>query len=229
MDKTETHTVAYFVLQDGLPGSREVSISDVLVVRPTFIIGSDARAHLQILEDGIAPAHAVVSRKDDAYMIQPRFPQCDIYVNDKHVKTSLLIRPGDVVRLGSTILRFSQEDKSDNPAVRIAAPVQSAKPVVQSPAKPSTALAVAKPVSIIAARPSVVPAIPVEIYIPPKASPGSGNTTGLIVGLTTVLGVIGLLLYGFISGVSAGTTSTGDVNFAYNDGRATFVMFDADW
>jgi pSer/pThr/pTyr-binding forkhead associated (FHA) protein len=102
---------AYFELSGAPPGAREFSISEVLAKKPVFIIGSDARAHLRLTETGVAPAHAIVEHYANRYLILPRFPRLEVFVNNVRVRGARELISGDFVRIGATELCFRLEDE----------------------------------------------------------------------------------------------------------------------
>jgi pSer/pThr/pTyr-binding forkhead associated (FHA) protein len=105
-------TSAYFEIPGAPPGAREFSISEVLATRPVFIIGSDARAHLRLIEPGVAPAHAIVEHYANRYLLLPRFPRLEVFVNNARVRGVRELNPGDSVRIGATELRFRLDSET---------------------------------------------------------------------------------------------------------------------
>jgi hypothetical protein len=236
MEATEAQRVAYFQLQDGSPGRREIAISEVLAARPALIIGSDSRAHLQLSGEGIASAHAIVTHKSGAYIIQPRFPQNEVFVNETRVTGPKVLLPGDVVRIGAVTLRFQQEDGVPVAALAAVNPLAVARPTVQVQVTP-----VALPRSVtpkpLAAR-SVAPAASVvqnsstEVYFPRSVAQPQTSSLGLSLAIGSIIAIVGIVAYALFAGAGLGVgtaAAKGDPLFAFNDGKATFVMFDADW
>lgn len=125
----ESPSSIYFEISGAPPGAREFSISEVLATKPVFIIGSDARAHLRILDPKVAPAHAIVEHYADAYLILPRFPQLEVFVNNARVRGARVLNPGDSVRIGATEMRFRQAEA----ASRIDAPTAEGLLLLEAP------------------------------------------------------------------------------------------------
>ncbi len=197
--------------------SREIIISDVLAQRPAFIIGSDSRGHLLLHENGVAPAHALVTSKQSDCFIQPRFPNLDVLVNGKRISTATRIQPGDSVQIGDAVLIFGQEERQHTiPPLLV--------PVSPAPPKPTVII----PRPTVVTTPHTQPIIH-EVYLPQPQSQGT-NLPALVLGAVTVLIIMVVVGFGII-GSGLGGTQVADTHsrFAYNDGNISIVMFDADW
>lgn len=225
MDESESLQQAALVIETGADGGRRVSISAVLDGgRPAFLIGSDPRSHLQLSAADALPAHAIVLRRAGGYFLQPRFPHCAVLVNGRRSSGPTCLLPGDEVQIGAAVLRFEQvegqiEANPSPPAtVRTAPAVAQPAPVsIPAPAAASPALA----------QPALVDREPV-IYRPPALEPaGSVNLFTTMLGVISVLAIIGVVAYGLISG--GGVQTSEAANFAYNDGNVTLLMFEASW
>jgi pSer/pThr/pTyr-binding forkhead associated (FHA) protein len=70
-----------------------------------LIVGRDDRAEIQVLDQGISRRHAEVFRMGEMYFIRDLDSRNGTFVNEERVKEELL-RDGDEVRIGSTILLF---------------------------------------------------------------------------------------------------------------------------
>ena len=70
-----------------------------------LIVGRDDRAEIQVLDQGISRRHAEVFRMGEMYFIRDLDSRNGTFVNEERVKEELL-RDGDEVRIGSTILVF---------------------------------------------------------------------------------------------------------------------------
>lgn len=70
-----------------------------------LIVGRDDRAEIQVLDQGISRRHAEIFRMGEMYFIRDLDSRNGTYVNEERVKEELL-RDGDEVRIGSTILLF---------------------------------------------------------------------------------------------------------------------------
>lgn len=202
---------------------RQVSISDVLASRPAFVIGSDARTDLQLIGEGVAPSHALITRSGADYSIAPRFPTTAVHLNGKPVKLPARLTVGDTIQLGSVQISFVQ-------AVGKAAAVQHGQVILPAVLPPGHA----KAIPPVASTPAVFNRSPVasgkEIYYPRREQAGGTGAGALLSGLAVLLIVGGMIGYSLFSG---GTTSVaaGDLTsqFAFKDGNVTIVMFDADW
>ncbi len=209
-------SAAFLKLEDG----REVSLSDVLISRPAFIIGTDARAHLRLNAPEIAPAHAAISLRAGSYVIQPRYPTLKVYVNGLAVKAPKTLLPGEQVQIGGVTLTFAQTDE------QIALPPH--------PAAPDTAPSI---ITVAASAPARVaeltpaPAAPLKVYYP-KSGSATTNSPSLFVAAVGVLAVVIVMAFGIsarLSPVSAAASTTNQIELYYDDGNATLIMFDATW
>jgi hypothetical protein len=206
---------AFFTVEGGARDGDEVGLSDVLTERPVFLIGSDPRSHL-VLEDA-APAHATVTRRDDTYSIQPRFPYLDVFVNGKRVTSPTLLQPESTVRIGATTLRFGAE-------MRVAALAETAPPRPEAMELPAI---VPSELDYAATVEDHVREAPV-VYRP-ATQEGGRSGIGAILGVVTVLGIFAWVAFNALSPVLSPPVPQNELTFAYDDGNVTLVMFDADW
>lgn len=218
MEKTLVSFLSY--------AGREVPITETLAARPVFIVGSDARAALTIGDQDVAPAHAIITRKNTEYYVTPRFPNLDVLVNGKRVEKPFLLETGDVIQIGSTQLTFGQAEREGVPAAASIAPIR------QTASVPTTrSVLVARPAAAAAATTSVGQ----NIYFPKvQAGPERMSLGTLISSIVVVLvvgAVLGFALLSSPGGVASAMSAEGYAlqNFAYQDGNVSLVMFDADW
>lgn len=208
---------AFLAAEEGITTGQEFSISGVLDAgRPAFLIGSDPRSHVQV--DGADASHALIVRRQSAYFIQPRFPGQSVRVNGKIISGPTCLLPGDRVQIGTAVLRFEQDERP--PSVTPPQPPPASQPpptrtVVYFPAQPAAAAGL---------QPAAAPAV----YHPPAAQTGGVNIMSLVLGLVAILAIIGGVGYGLVSGAGSAAPA-GEVNFAYNDGNVTLLMFEAKW
>lgn len=203
-----------------MPDGRHINIDDVLNIRPTFVIGSHARADLQLAGEGIAPSHAIITCLDGDYRISPLLPSNTVQVNGKAVKLPMQLSVGDVIRVGAVELSFAQAEGKAAPMK----PVHVIMPAVLPTGYP-------KP----AAQPLVAPISSTmagtgEIYYPRQEQSGGPGIGALLSGLAVILIVGGIIGYGLF-GAATPSVAAGDLTsqFAFKDGNVTIVMFDADW
>lgn len=204
------------------PEGRVSTITDALLSRPVYLIGSDARCQLQLAD--ALPVHAVVERKGDDYFIQPRYPNAEVRLNRKPVRGPMPLHLGDQVQIGSHTLVYGQERRAlPNTAPRAAA-------------TPSVSLAPARVRSapIPPPRPATAPVIAAagtQVYFPRSAEMQQGaNLAALALGAVTLLLIVAVVGFGLVNSTSANMQAIAAVNpFAYNDGNITMVMFEAEW
>ncbi|MBL8164912.1 MAG: FHA domain-containing protein [Anaerolineae bacterium] len=217
MSDLQETLVSYFrVESDG----RSSTITDILLSRPTYLIGSDARCALQLA--GAQPVHAVVERKGEIHLIQPRYPNAEVLLNGKPVRGPAALQVGDQVQISSHTLVFGQELRALANAPLAIAPVVTTKP------------AVVRSQNLPAARPASTPVIAptgTDVYFPRSADIQQGtNVAALALGAVTLLLIVIVVGFGVVSGTSASNQPSVAVNqFAFNDGNITMIMFDADW
>lgn len=217
--------ITRFIIQNGDLSGREVSISATLedADKPVFIIGSDPRAHLQLIAPGIAPAHAGVTLKDGVYTIQPRFPTLEVSISGKSIHGQTPLSPGDTVEIGGIVLGFGQVERLMSGDAALPAPVKAPTPgaaAVIVASQPKPAAAVPKPVYT-----------PTNIYYPSKPTAPDLDKKPMIITFTVLFTIIAVIA-GISRSMTGGTPALEngfDPAFAYRDGNISFVMFDADW
>jgi len=82
-----------------------------------LLLGRDDRAEIQILDQGVSRRHAEIFRMGEMHFIRDLDSRNGTYVNEERIKEELL-RNGDEVRIGSTVIAF--EDSPSVGAVAIA-------------------------------------------------------------------------------------------------------------
>jgi thiol-disulfide isomerase/thioredoxin len=212
MNETEALRSAHFVLE---PDGTTISISDVLITQglPAFVIGSDDRAHLRLTGSQVAPGHAALRLRDGRYVMQ-YLPGAPGIESRPGVGTARPLNDGDMVQIGSHSLRFTLGE----PFTTLA---QAAPAVPVAAAAPAPAPAVA----VVDAAP--LAATPIHRPAAAAVSAGRGRVAGLVLG-------VGVLMAALIGGVAwlwltLFPPGPAPIDFAYNDGNVTLVMFDADW
>jgi pSer/pThr/pTyr-binding forkhead associated (FHA) protein len=196
---------------------------------PAFVIGSDARSHLHLFGEAVAPSHAVISRRGSALVIAPCFMHLDLFVNNRRVMLPLELHPGDAVQIGSNTLIFGQEALAVSSALALPAPLKPA--VIPRSTHPMRVASQAAPASSLAlSQPSfLAQTVPAEIYFPKPTAQASGGLFSLMIGLLTILGIFSFLGYGLFGGSVSASAQPAINPYAYNDGNVTIIMFDADW
>jgi hypothetical protein len=220
METDDPHPQAFLVIE---PDGDAVSVSDVLVTRglPAFIVGSSDKAHLRLTDADLAPGHVAVRLQNGGYLLQV-LPGAACRVNGQPLLRGTLLSPGDVIDLDGVQLRFAADAAPLSAAPPISHPRTAApapRPLMQPPAR--AAAPAVQQAAASAAEPT--------IYYASQSAPASVNLSGLLylgIGLITIvlLAVAGITLF-------PRQTAEADLplEFAYNDGSVTVVMFDADW
>ena len=224
MDTPAEQSIRYLTVE--ATGQRAL-LDPVLEGHPVFLIGSDPRSHLQLIDPHIAPSHAVISRRGDTLAIAPRFPSLTVLVNGRPLRGAVLLTPDDTVQIGSTILRFGQQmmalPAGSIPQVRTPAASVVPQSLDRLPLRPALALSAPIPAAMV----------PGDIYFPQSKAASTGGLSGAFLGVLTVLGIVIALGFaivqntpGFLTPALAGEA----VNpFAFRDGNITVLMFDAEW
>jgi hypothetical protein len=224
MNPLETAQVTYLALPNE---THKVAVSDVLRAgRPAFIVGSDARSHLQLDDPAVAPAHAVISHKDGQFFIQSRFPNLETWLNGQQVHGPTRLIAGDSVRVGNTEFRFGEGARSEVPVWTVApsqstAIVPASTPVTRQPViyYPSGRA----PAVVSSATLSAAPER--NIYYP-KQEESAGINLRLI--LLSLAAAAALLVAGFGLSSVVGERAS-DARFATNNGAVTILVFHAEW
>ncbi len=215
--ETENILVTLLKTSDG----REVNLTEVLATKPAFVIGTDPRAGLRLLGVGVEPAHAIITRRDADYYVSPRVPSAQVRLNAVLVTQPTRFTAGDMLHFGAEYLNIAQ--------------AEAVAPVQLMPATPKSAVIPSSYQGVSHSAAASVPAIATvnipadhEIYFPQPASSGGRSVPALISGIITVLIVVGVIGYGFITGTP---TTAADVTsqYAFQDGHVTVVMFEASW
>ena len=224
MDTLAEQSIRYLTVE--ATGQRAL-LDPVLESHPVFLIGSDPRSHLQLIDPQIAPSHAVLSRRGTELAIAPRFPSLTVLVNGRPLRGGTVLTPADTVQIGSTILRFGQQvmalPAGSIPQVRTPSAPVAPQSLNRLPLRPALALAAPAPVATV----------PGDVYFPQSKAASSGGLSGAFLGVLTVLGIVIALGFaivqntpGFLTPALAGEA----VNpFAFRDGNITVLMFDAEW
>ncbi len=230
MAQQELVPFSFFIVENGLSAGREVPISDVLESNPVFIIGRDPRAHLTLGDPEAAPSHAVVEQRGDNYQIEARFPKLTVLVNGKAIIGAKRLEPGDQIQIGTTILQYGEERRR-MPVNTAVTPVAALVPTFSPSAILEPRRSFAASPALAAAGNTGLPAVSphTEIYFPPSSNAVTGpSLTGMVLGLASVLIIVVALAFSFTSGTVEGADGALS-QFAFNDGNATVIMFDADW
>lgn len=193
------------IFQNSAQFGQEVNITAVTRDKPALILGSDARAHVQIADAEVGASHAAISAWDGGYRIKPTLPAMQVFVNNRLVERTQSLNAGDVIRVGTTELYFDLAERDlPTPAPRV----------------------YKQPVTL----PTVVMTQP-AVY-QPAAQQATATTTPIVMvaGVVAILSVISALAYLMIfNPVGLNTLITGRVPIVYSPDAVTLVMFEASW
>jgi len=85
---------------------------ELLLDKPVLTIGRAEKCDLGLFGDpAIEKLHARIYRQDDRYLIADAGSATGTFVNDLRVQEPTLLRSGDLIRVGSAYLRFSERMK----------------------------------------------------------------------------------------------------------------------
>src|SRR5262245_17096980 len=97
---------AILTIQNGIYFGNEVNVTSVTREKPSYIIGNNSRAHLNLNDPSVGSSHAAIVAQGDEYRIKSTLPAMRVYVNGKLVERAQTLYPGDVIRVGDTELYF---------------------------------------------------------------------------------------------------------------------------
>lgn len=220
MLETTTAPAVYFSIQSGAQVGETAVIDGA---KPIFVIGSDPRADLQLDDASVGDSHALVSFKDGDYFIRPRFPHTAVWVDDMLIAQPTRLLPGMRVQIGQISLLFAHgEARPVVMAVPVPVPVKQAA-IPHGSAEKHQRVYTSLPAKLAyAAAESGERAI---FY--PKAASENQNPTAFLIGLTSILGVVGLFFYILFN--QSGGLNTANAYEAYGTGVARVITFYADW
>jgi hypothetical protein len=79
-----------------------------------LLIGRDDRAEIQVLDQGVSRRHAEIFRMGEMFFIRDLDSRNGTFVNEERIKEELL-RDGDEVRIGSTVIAFEDAPPGTSP------------------------------------------------------------------------------------------------------------------
>jgi hypothetical protein len=141
-------------------------------------LGSSSAASLVIAGPGIEPEHARLTRSGAGYFIEDNRTPGGTLLNDRPVTASSALANGDVIRIGSTYLRFNMAAQG-SVADTSEPPKRKVQPVSAKPPEPPKTKAVPPPPQAKPEPPRAAPlptrplpsAPPKPIPEPPRAAP----------------------------------------------------------
>lgn len=77
-----------------------------LGVRPAVILGRGVSTDITIWDIRASRAHARIDRQGEGYTVTDLSSSNGTFVNDRRLKGTVPLGPGDVIRIGSTLLEF---------------------------------------------------------------------------------------------------------------------------
>lgn len=92
---------ACLIVIRGTPQGKRFEIN-----KPSMFIGRDATAEIAVNDPNVSRKHAEVLRKGDEISIRDNHSTNGTFLNDKPLKETTTLRKEDMIKLGSTILKF---------------------------------------------------------------------------------------------------------------------------
>jgi pSer/pThr/pTyr-binding forkhead associated (FHA) protein len=84
-----------------------------------FVIGREKSADLQLEQPGIWNSHATFQLDPNGRVVIDSHPECSSWLNDQLLEGSTPLKPGDILKIGPTALRFELSSvEQRNPAIR---------------------------------------------------------------------------------------------------------------
>ncbi|MBZ0294907.1 MAG: conjugal transfer protein TraF [Anaerolineae bacterium] len=231
---------ALLVYENGLAEGQEVDVGAVLSHKPAFILGSDARCQLTLLDPQVAPSHTSISFDGQHYTIKPTLPRLAFYVNGEAVEHVTVLHPGDRVQVGDTVLRFAIEERDSAAApnaiklaVMPARSVSSSPPIAATPTPKSESGRAITPTHSAMQMSSVTAVTSVAaptVYFPTHDAQNGTNLVAIVGSLGVLVAVLGfvLVMVGNLNTASGSTVQSIPANLATGE-NATLIMFEASW
>jgi hypothetical protein len=98
---------AWLRVEAGFRAGRELILS-----RPVIIIGRAESSDVGLFGDPqVDKRHCCIVRRGNAYVLTDEGSASGTYVNNERVEGSRILRSGDLIRLGRSLLRFSERQK----------------------------------------------------------------------------------------------------------------------
>lgn len=89
--------------------------------RDTFTIGRGTTNDIMFVDPAMSRVHCEIRREGDEYVVEDRHSANGTFVNDEQIELPFLLRPGDTIRLGQTVLLFQEEGKPETaPSAQLA-------------------------------------------------------------------------------------------------------------
>jgi pSer/pThr/pTyr-binding forkhead associated (FHA) protein len=97
----DSESSSRFVRMNGPQQDRRLDVPG-----PVCVIGRDPSATLCLEEDSVSKQHARLTRSDDGWEIEDLGSSNGTFVNGRRLYAPETVRPGDLIRLGTVILKF---------------------------------------------------------------------------------------------------------------------------
>lgn len=227
---------ALLIYENGLSEGQEVDVGAVLSRKPAFILGSDARCQLTLLDPQVSPSHATINFNGEHYVIKPTLPRLAVYVSGALVEHVTTLRPGDRVQVGDTVLHFEMAERESavtmaaiKPAVMPTRPVTASSRASIPEPRPQSEVVI-QPVTASVVAGSAVNAEEPAVYFPAQEGQGGVNAVAVFGSLTVVAAIVGFLLVmvGNLNAAGGSVVQSIPVSLASGE-NATLIMFEASW
>ncbi len=78
--------------------------------KDALTIGRGSSNDITFVDPAMSRVHCEIRREGDDYVVEDRHSANGTFVNDEQIELPFILRPGDTVRMGQTVLLFQQED-----------------------------------------------------------------------------------------------------------------------
>ncbi|HHX50542.1 MAG TPA: FHA domain-containing protein [Clostridia bacterium] len=108
-----SNTLCRLLVKNGGPGQRPAT-GTVFTLDGRTMIGRDDDNHIVLLDPYVSSRHALIWRKGDNYCLQDLSSTNGVFLNEKRIGEPVVLKPGDVIRLGGTLLVVERGQESDS-------------------------------------------------------------------------------------------------------------------
>ncbi len=104
--------------------------------KDALTIGRGSSNDMTFVDPAMSRVHCEIRREGDDYVVEDRHSANGTFVNDEQIELPFILRPGDTIRLGQTVLLFQEGDSGDVSADSAESASGQAAPAAESEAAP---------------------------------------------------------------------------------------------
>ncbi len=79
------------------------------IEKDSLTLGRGTSNDITFVDPAMSRVHCEIRREGDDYVVEDRHSANGTFVNDEHIELPFLLRPGDTIRMGQTVLLFQEE------------------------------------------------------------------------------------------------------------------------